>query len=307
MAKVAAYITSYEDSESLEKCLSCIFRQDHPVDEILIVDNSEKKVDVARLADNIIVKHHPENIGISGGLEIGVIWAIDQKYDFLWMFDQDSQPTEDCLSSLIDEYINLKSRGEQIGIIAPLSFDLNTGIELPGGVFDRYQFTSSKLFKEETYKCDVVITSGSLVSMEAAKHAELPNVDLFIDAVDWDYCMNLKKKGYGTFMTRKATMKHRFSALKLIDIPFTSRKITTNNYPSIRIYYICRNHTYIAIKSAASYFVLIAVAQRLAYLIKSSVKIIFFEKNKTEKVYLGFIGTFDGLRRKLGKRRQISA
>jgi rhamnosyltransferase len=304
--RIAAYITSYEDQESLEKCVSCILRQTHAVDSILIVDNSKDKIILANVSEKVQVRHYPENIGISGGLSIGIQWAMNQKYDFLWTFDQDSQPTEDCLSILLAEYHNLIGKGEIVGIIAPSSFDSSTGIELPGGFFDKYRFVTSNVSKAETYKCDVAITSGSLVYVEAAKRSDKPNIDLFIDAVDWDYCIKLKKEGYSTFMTRKAAMKHRFSNLKLISIPLSRRKIATNNYSPIRRYYICRNHTYVTIRSAKSFFIPIAIAQRIVYTIKSSLVIVLFEKNKFEKVYLGVLGTIDGLRRKLGKRRYES-
>lgn len=302
--KVAAYITAYEDEASLNRCIECIFKQTYAVEKILVVDNSKEKIGLLSRSEKITVSHYPENIGISGGLSLAIKWAIDENYDFLWTFDQDSQPIVTCLNNLIEEYCRLTSQNSDVGIIAPLSFDSNTGIELPGGIFDRYRFTHSKLARQETYECDVVITSGSLVSIKAAKESKMPELGLFIDAVDWDYCMNLKSAGYGVFMTKKAIMHHRFGDMKFMEIPFCNRKITINNYAPIRRYYICRNHTYLTLKSSSFSFLPVVIAHRLIYLFRSSMTILFFERNKIEKVYLGIVGTFDGFLRRLGKRTE---
>lgn len=299
---VAVYITAYEDPTALEQCLLAISAQTYPVKKVFIVDNSRKKSipDIGSL--QIVAEHYPENIGISGGLEVCLQWAIEEGYDLLWTFDQDSQPNPDCLEKLIDEYAELNNRSISVGLIAPLALDSNTGTELHGSIFDRYRFKFSSVSQEPTYECDVVITSGSLVSMEAARQAERPDPGLFIDAVDWDYCLKLKKVGYRIFVTRRATMKHRFSDLSLVKLPLGIRNILINNYSPLRVYYISRNHTYIATRTAYRFYVLHAVMYRVIRSILLSLKILLFEPSqKSSKIWLCFLGTFDGLLGRLGK------
>jgi len=299
---IAAYITAYEDEEALSQCVSSLLKQTYSIEKILIVDNSKIASKIAKNNDKILIYHCPENIGISGGIELAIDWAIAENYDFLWTFDQDSKPEPNCLDLLIAEYTDLTKKGEPVGIIAPLSLDSNTNVELPGSVFDTYKFKPSPLHDKETYKCDVAITSGSLVSMCAAKETPLPEKDLFIDAVDWDYCMKIRESGYGIFMTRKTVMSHRFSEMKRVSLPFFSKPLFTNNYSPLRRYYICRNHTYILTKYADFSVILLVILSRLKYLIKSSLKILVFEDNKINKIMSGVEGTIDGFTQRLGKK-----
>ena len=284
--RVAAYITSYEDSDALQACLSSINHQTYPVEEILIVDNSLIQISVEKdIKTKIVIQHYPHNIGISGGLAKGLEWAINRGHDFLWTFDQDSQPTESCLELLINEYAILENKGELVGLIAPLPLDSNTHIELPGAIFRKYRYVPAQSKGDKAYECDMAITSGSLVALSAAKATKMPEVGLFIDAVDWDYCMKLKESGHKVFMTRKAIMNHRFSDMKLVKLPLLDSRVVTNNYVPIRRYYMCRNHTYMSIKLAKLQHIPIVILHRFFYLLYSSAKILLLKKRIDLKRY----------------------
>ena len=99
--KVAAYITAYQDSEALEKTIATIQKQSYKISKIFIVDNSTEPIISATQYQDTIIEYHPENIGVDGGLNISLKWAIEQEYDFLWLFDQDSQPLTDSLEILL--------------------------------------------------------------------------------------------------------------------------------------------------------------------------------------------------------------
>lgn len=309
MKRVAVYITAYEDLMALLDCIRAIQKQSYPVEKIFIIDNSKKAlqldldIELDYIQDFILIKHYPENLGISGGLAIGLQWAIDHNYDFLWTFDQDTIPHSDCLSILISEYEELSRQGILIGIIAPLALDSNIKIELPGHIFERYRFILSPDHQELLYECDVVITSGSLVSIPIAREVELPNQELFIDGVDWDYCLKFKQKGYKIFLTRKTFIQHRFSNLSLAKFPITGKNIMINHYSSLRYYYISRNHTYISLHLCKSVDIPLVIFDRLHRMFRTIAKILFYEpEQKYLKTWACLKGTFDGFIGNLGKR-----
>jgi rhamnosyltransferase len=303
--RVAAYITAYEDSQALNHCIKALQSQTYPIEKILIVDNSRSPIllNSASQAKNLVIITCPENIGLSGGLKLGLEWATGQSYDFLWTFDQDSVPKPDCLATLIEQFGYLTQAGNRVGIIAPLPIDSNVKIELPGFVFDRYRFIPSPHQKEHIYECDVVITSGSLVEIAAAKDAELPNQDLFIDGVDWDYCLKLKQKGYQIFLVRNAVIQHRFSNLRMTIFPLTGKEIMINHYSPLRHYYISRNHTYITLRLCNLMNLPFAVSDRLHRILRTVIKIWFYESDqKLLKSWACLLGTYDGFVGRLGKR-----
>ena len=163
--KILAYITVYEDRESTQKCITGLSKQSHCLDNLLIIDNSYNKLDFILIIPHLII-HYPENIGISGGLNIAIQWAIENNFDFLWTFDQDSQPSPDCLEILLAEYEYLQHKQIPVAIIAPTIIDCQTQIDLPNGYLNKYKLDwqlsdKTNYYRDKLYQCDVVITSGS--------------------------------------------------------------------------------------------------------------------------------------------------
>jgi rhamnosyltransferase len=302
--KITAYITAYEDWEAVERCLDAIQKQTLHVSHILIVNNSSKNPIPRQFAfsEKITVKSFPENIGVSGGLKVAVESFRDSNYDFLWTFDQDSEAESRCLEKLLFDYHQLISQDISVGIIAPLPIDNNTQIEVCGRNFENYRLVPARNQENDLYECDVVITSGSLIPFKAAQDVALPNADLFIDAVDWEYCINFKKKGYKIFVSRKAVIKHQFSDLVKARLPVIGTNILINNYSPLRQYYICRNHTYFLIKNTSNNYLLLSFLDRIFYALRVVFKVAFYEpEQKPQKIWACLLGTFDGLRGKLGK------
>jgi len=309
---IAAYITAYQDIEALNKCIHSLKKQTYPIKKIFIIDNSPEKLIFSTLGEQgVILEHHPNNIGISGGLEIAVKWSIENNYDFLWTFDQDSQPSSDNLEKLLLYYDNLNCDDNLIGVIAPLSIDIQSQQELEGAIWGKYQFVPASIYKnrdlrgfykKEFYDCDIVITSGSLVNLKIAQNVKLPNLDLFIDSVDWDYCMNFREKGFRVVVVTQAVMYHNFGNY-LKDHLLGGKQIPIYNYSALRYFYTCRNHTYIESRLAYKDKSLwLSITFRLKALFKKIIKIILYENdNKIIKIGACIQGTFDGFIGRLGK------
>ncbi|BAZ68731.1 MAG: glycosyltransferase family 2 protein [Pelatocladus maniniholoensis HA4357-MV3] len=303
--KIAVYITAYQEKEALQKTITAITKQSSPIEKIFIVDNSKSQIIANNHQENIIVDFHPENIGVAGGLKIAVSWAIQKGYDFLWLFDQDSEPDDDVLEKLLTNYQDL-SQNQNIGIIAPAIFDINTKQEFPGYIFSDYKLAPipglAKI--KNIYQCDAVITSGSLININAAKYVELPRVDLFLDAVDYAYCMNFRKKEYKIIVIKNAMMKHRIGNYSQVKDRFKKYTNTFSTFicsPS-RYYYACRNHTFFETRLVQKKFLYRSIAYRIKILLTMMERIIRYEPDSVLiKLWACIVGTFDGFRGKLGK------
>lgn len=305
--KVAAYITAYQELEAVDKCINSIESQSYPVQEIFIVDNSKNELGLQSKYKNVVLDHHPENVGVAGGLNLAIRWAIEKGYDFLWLFDQDSQPDSDVLEKLLLKYQELSDTGIQIGIVTPKIIDVNTQQEFPGFVFSEFHLVPKAGYHEvqDFYDCDAVITSGSLVNLSAARCVEMPKSDFFLDAVDYSYCMNFRKKGYEIIVVKDATMNHRigkYSKVKVRQRKGTGEEVTTFICSPSRYYYACRNHTYFETRAANKNMKYRAVKHRVEFSKMMIERIIRYEPEGVAlKVWACVVGTFDGLRGKLGK------
>lgn len=304
--KVAAYITAYEDPEAVMLCFQAINSQSFTVQKIFIVDNSYNKsiLSFGLNYNKVIVKYHPENIGVSGGLKLAVEWAIEQGYDFLWAFDQDSVVQKDCLSKILYAYKNINTSKYLIGIVAPIAIDTRSNQLIEGAVFAHDHFTPRKPPSlEQPYECDSPITSGSLISITAAKTIDLPRADLFIDGVDLDYGLRLRHKGFHNLIVPQAIMYHNFG--NPIQVKFLQKQLSVQNYSALRHYYICRNHTYLSTRYAQGWYVLTSFMRRIKYMLHTIVLILLYDsEDKTLKIWACLLGTYHGLKGKLGKNWQ---
>jgi rhamnosyltransferase len=299
--KVAAYITLYEDKEASIKCLQALKSQTVPVDSIFIVDNSKEKLFENFDDPSLLIHCFPSNIGISQGLILAFKWAIKENYSFLWTFDQDSIPSPDCLFALLEEYQNLIQQNNKVGIVAPIAFDKRSQSVIGGVNFTNNKFTHCKYDESITsYECDAPILSGSLIDLAAAKITEFPLGDLFMDGMDFDYGLKLKKQGFKNFVVTKAKLEHNYS--NPINLKILNFAWVFHSYSPLRYYYSCRNTTYLAINYSKGFYKVTSALHRIKTMLLKIVAIAFLEEtNKPQKIYACLLGTYHGFIRKLGK------
>ena len=303
--KVAAYITAYEDIEALHKTIAAIQKQSYPILKIFIVDNSKNPILSETDYQNIIIESHPKNIGVDGGVNIAIKWAIE-KYDFIWLFDQDSEPVSDSLEILLTKYQELSAKNHNIGIIAPQILDINTLQEFPGYIFQDYKFVPKPEYSQiqDYYTCDGVITSGSLVNLSVAKSVELPKGNLFLDAADYAYCMNFRSQGYEVIVVKSTKLPHRLGKYSQVKdrLSKTNNGVITFTCSPSRYYYACRNHTYFETRQSNKQMLHFCIVHRFKFLMNMIIRVIRYEPNSVFlKVWACAFGTFDGFRGKLGK------
>lgn len=298
--KVAAYITAYKDYESLDKCIQAIYKQSYPVSAVFVLDNSP----ISYLSANnnlLIVSHHPKNIGVGQGLAIALEWALEQEYNFLWAFDQDSIPTQNCLEILMETYEHLFQDSYKIGIVAPTAIDSRTCQIVESAVYKKDQFIGCKHNSQlQYYECDAPITSGSLISLSAAKTVSPPRADLFIDGVDLDYGMRLKQSGFHNLIVPQAILEHQFGSP--IPVKLLNKEYFLQKYSALRHYYICRNHTYLDTRYAQSWYRLTSCLRRIKYMMRTIILTLIYDpEDKVIKTWACLLGTYHGLKGKLGK------
>ncbi|MTJ46683.1 glycosyltransferase [Dolichospermum sp. UHCC 0259] len=302
-AKVAAYITCYQDQESANRCIQAIESQSIQVTDIYIVDNSHKPLLLNNNSQLLLIHHYPNNIGIAAGLVKALKWAIDQKYDFLWTFDQDSIPTKNCLEILLKTYYQLSQKDNyKIGIIAPTASDIKTNNIIEGTVFFKDHFVAIKHNNSvDFYECDSPITSGSLISLTAAQTISPPCAELFIDGIDLDYGLRLRKKGFHNLIVTKAIMHHNFGIP--IHVKFINNSHYIQQYSALRYYYICRNHTYLENRFSQGLYHFTSLIRRIKYMLAKIFLIMLYDlEDKQLKIWACFLGTYHGLIGVIGKR-----
>ncbi|TAE57886.1 MAG: glycosyltransferase family 2 protein [Nostocales cyanobacterium] len=301
-SKIAAYITCYQDQKSANQCIQAIENQSIQIHSIYIVDNSNQPLLLNSSKNILLIYHHPNNIGIGEGLAQALEWAISQEYDFLWTFDQDSIPTPNCLEILLENYHKLFQQDNyEIGILAPTAFDTRMSRVVESVIFAKDHFQGIPHNSDvDFYECDSPITSGSLISIAAAKTIPVPRSDLFIDGVDFDYGLRLRMKGYHNIIIPQAMMIHHLGVPKRIKI--FNKEMYIQEYSALRYYYMCRNHTYLETRFSQKIYRVTSLMRRFKSMLAKIFFILLYDsQSKKLKIWACILGIYHGLIGKLGK------
>jgi rhamnosyltransferase len=212
-------VVLYNPGEEVFKNVASYLEQ---VEALYAVDNSEEPSPgtVAALAGASKVRYLPNNanLGVARALNIGAEKAIAAGFDLLLTMDQDSRAAPDMVERMLECLAGLDM--ERVGIISPFHRAPADGPP-PGRGGCREVMTP--------------MTSGNLLNLKVYRDAGPFRDDLFIDFVDNEYCLRLRRLGYGVLRAGRAVLHHTVGETRRYG-PFIA-----TNHPPLRRYYKTRN------------------------------------------------------------------
>jgi rhamnosyltransferase len=87
------------------------------------------------------------------------------------------------------------------------------------------------------------ITSGNLLSLRVFDDVGPFNEEFFIDCIDFDFCLRLRRAGHFVYRVGQASMQHALGEEARVPSPF--RRFYAR-HPPARRYYMTRNYLYLA-------------------------------------------------------------
>jgi rhamnosyltransferase len=262
------------------------------VDRAVLVDNGSEDLCVSRLRElatslrvHLIV--NGTNQGVARGLNQGARYAKEQHYRWILALDQDTSVAADMVDSLIAVYHQLpdKTRLAVIGSNYTNSVNGQLAAANPDDSHSRGK------------EVKAVITSGSLISLNALYEVGGFRDEFFVDCVDSEYCLRARSKGFRIALSSRPLMQHRIGNLTEHHLPW---KMTgTTNHPPQRQYFMARNTTILACEylGREPRWVLSTLWSRM----KSLLLVCLFEKERIQKLRHALMGTLDGIRKKTNR------
>jgi rhamnosyltransferase len=255
--RILAHIHTFNDADIIDRTIEAVRRQTHPVDGILVVDNASTDCTIERPSlKNAAVLRHQENVGTSGAVISGFRYALEQDYDWIWIFDADSAPDADALEKLLRLYGELpKTVRDVTAFLACLP--RNQGDDRPhhGAIFTRKGLAIARpRLEERYYLCHVSIWSGCLYCLSAVRQVGLPDPYYMLDWGEFEYGNRMMKAGYQGFIHQDSVLRHNIRgapSLNPVEIKLGFAMATVYEFPPIRCYYMCRNMLYFVLYDAA--------------------------------------------------------
>jgi rhamnosyltransferase len=282
----AIVVTYYPDNEAIAN-LQRIAEQ---ADLLFVVDNGSpaERIDAIQqsLAHclNGYLLSLGNNEGVAAALNRGVEAALRQGSEFLLLLDQDSECGPGFVARMREAALAAPPSFDRI-LYSPLHLSRKTGV--PIGFVPA---SDGSLF--------VAITAGTFFHHSLYERTGPFDESLFIDHVDDEYCLRLRRMGGTIMQVCDAVLVHEVGDPSRYR--FLGREFSSLNHPAKRRYFIVRNRLLVLSKHFADnprYTVLL-----LRQTLMDTLKIALIPKDRSEKLKLSFKGLLDALCGRRGNR-----
>jgi rhamnosyltransferase len=273
---LAGYLLLYHPTSAI---LDNVTTYLHVVNVLYVVDNSDKKFDTALinqlclLSAKIVFLPQKSNLGYAAGQNIGAEMATVAGYKWLLQMDQDSYLTGDTFISLWQSEI---LDTNDVGLISASYTES----------YDRWQ----KKYNDNFNEIHFAISSGNIINLNIWKEVNGFEEKLFIDEIDHDYCLKLRRHHYKVLITKKILLQHTIGYVHK-EVDDLSKEKEISLHIPLRYYYMARNVLYVCKKYMFNDFKF--VIRRFFYLIKMFCKIILIYPNKRAYLRYFFAGVKD--------------
>ncbi|HZV36241.1 MAG TPA: glycosyltransferase [Verrucomicrobiae bacterium] len=279
-AGVCAIIVTYHPSAALIENVQAIRPQ---VAELVIIDNGSDEKSAKLLlqlekTSSVRVIRNGKNLGIAAALNIGIRHAAAAEFAWVATFDQDSTVTPGFIEAMLGAYQSSADK-ERVALVSPV------------------HCVSEEEWKKRSQRCKgnstawVAMTSGSLIKTRVLMENGLYDETMFIDYVDFDFCLRARRRGFKLRRAGRAFLLHCLGSLEAHHFFGMTLALTSHN--ATRCYYIMRNRVLMYRRYALS-FPFWAFTD-FVWMLVDFAKIIFFESEKRAKLSQAFRGIRDGL------------
>lgn len=269
---LAVIIVTYNPEANLKTLLQkcCVIAS-----QVIIVDNNSTNSDwIKTLAvgfDSLFIGNS-ENLGIGKAINKALIYIDRSQKQWVLTFDQDSFPPDDLLVA----YNYVLKNENNVGVMG-----INFNPQLNGNKSHTYHYHESL----------DQITSGLLHNVDIFDKIGEYNENLFIDCVDFEFSLRVKRNGFKTIMIEDCFLKHTIGNPKTVKLG--KIKISSMNHSAFRQYFIVRNHIWLAKKYFKFFpFYILNKYYHLFIRLAKTVLIDDDRKSKIREIYRGICDGF---------------
>jgi GT2 family glycosyltransferase len=299
---IASVTVAHNGATVLPRQLGALKSQTCKLDEIIVVDNASRDRTLSLLQtgfSEVTILSQASNVGVGGGFAAGLDYAANQrKHDWIWLLDQDSVPANDCLERLLDAYGGMGDEADGIGILAPSCANGDMQVGYSGSVWHRGFRQPPLTVRDQPISfVDSVISSGTLLRRKVIADAGLPRSDFFMDFVDHEYCLRLRRLGYKIAIVRDSRVEHAIGEPRRVSF-FGFKKAWASHVPW-REYYMTRNEVFTVWEHDPDWRTKCVTARRL---MRHALAVLLFGRKKWACLRMMCRGFADGRAGRVGIR-----
>ena len=280
---VLAVVVTYNRIEILKKCIKALKKQDFDGRlSILVVDNCSKDGThdfcTNQEDKDFIYYRSNENLGGSGGFNIGIKQACRYNFDYVWVMDDDCVPSNTAVKNFFMSNLEL----DKIGFLASKVKWADNSI-CKVNIPKRSIWKFVKKFEGKPQRIIIASFVSILIPMKVVREVGFPIKDFFILADDYEYTRRISRQ-YPSYYIPESEVKHLAANNYGPDIA----RLESNQIPKLERMY--RNDTFVYSREGLMGNIFIFARE-----IVHTIKVLLFAKdNKSERIKAIWRGTKSG-------------
>jgi rhamnosyltransferase len=237
MSKTAAGIVAFRPNPGLFLPLVRTLEQEVEALFVFVNDELEAATLDALRATRARIIESPYNLGIGEGFNQLALHAILADHERLAIFDDDSGIHVGAVAALNATMDALQARGEKPAVVGP---------KIVSPAHAPHEYRPPRYFGAggavgSAQSVLYVISSGSLIDLDAFRRVGRFRSDFFMDAIDTEWCFRARARGFSCWVDAKVEMEHRIGG------GVTRRTIFGRGFPKqtpMRMHAYIRNQVY---------------------------------------------------------------
>jgi GT2 family glycosyltransferase len=316
--KISAVVVTYNRKELLAQCISALLKQTHHLSRIYIVDNASTDGTQRYLQEtgclgneNVSYIKLDNNTGGAGGFCTGMKVAYDDGSDWIWIMDDDAEPSQDALKALLNPVIDgfVRERDCLTSLLVTsqgdVSYEHRGVIKLDGFVSNIVRpLKPSDIRPGIPTLIHHSSFVGLLLPRDIVSDIGYPDRRFFIHYDDVDYSIRLGLAGYKIYLIPNSIIVHKEGRFTVSDKKKTHLFMVSSTrrvsiYKSWIKYYSIRNLIYLCRKYQTNRAVF--CLETLIRFVRIVGGIMLYDDRKLERATLVVRAIYDGLYGNLGK------
>ena len=234
MIKVTVIVLNFKVKDSAIKCIDSVRKSTFPTLEIILVDNNSNdgiRDEIYKQNDVLFIQNE-DNLGYSGGNNIGIKKAIKSDAEYIFILNPDTKVDKNCIKNLVEGMEKNKAQ-----VAGPkIYFSNSKKIWYAGGVIDLENVIGKHRGVDEKDKgqydqdteTDFVSGAAIMIKKEVFDSIGFFDERYFLYYEDSDFCYRAKKAGFKVFYIPEAVVYHENAKSTGVGSPLQDYYITRN-------------------------------------------------------------------------------
>lgn len=295
--KVIICIVNWNDYRKTIECLESLKQLKYENFRILLIDNGSVDGSIEKITKQypcLLLFSLKHNIGAAAGRNIGIDYALNSGFDYIFFLDNDAVVE----SSTLDELIRVAEDRPDVAAVGAKTYYFNEPKKiwnfggrinwLKGRFFDTCQGKSDQENFSEVKEVDSFPIGFGIVRCGAIKKVGKIEENYFIYYEEADWHIRMRKLGYKLAAVAQAHIRHNFSSSLGMESPYF-------------YYYRTRNRLLFMLKNAPKIYLVFFFLYFLYDFTYHTLLTLYLSK-KPQQLRAAVIGLLDFFRGRFGKR-----